>query len=413
LAVAALAKVVADSEFRRVRFGAGRLLVMLLAVILGLISLFVSTRPVWAAALSSAPDATVQTDGKVQAVLLVGNRIYFGGTFKNVIQDGVSVPRKRLAAIDADTGRLADWKPRPNSGVLALAASPDGSRIYVAGAFTAIGQNTRNHLAAINADDGSRGAGKVIQGWDPSANDTVFSLATLGSRVYFGGKFTNVDGSSRSQLAAVDAGTGELDPMWNPSPDGNVRTLVPAPDGSRIYTGGMFASISGEPIKKLAALDPITSTPDAAFRPNPCYPVLDLDVTSAAVYVAGGGTPAGCGGGGFAEAFDASTGTSLWRISADGDFQAVELIDGTAYYGGHYLRIPWTPDDTGEKFVRFNAVDAVTGELDRTWKPGADGGGVWSMVKDPARGRMYMGGAFTAINDQPQQGFTQFSKQIQ
>ena len=48
--------------------------------------------------------------------------------------------------------------------------------------------------------------------------------------------------------------------------------LVPAPDGSRIYAGGMFNNVSDERIKKLATLDPVTGAPDAAFRSTRATP---------------------------------------------------------------------------------------------------------------------------------------------
>jgi hypothetical protein len=185
------------------------------------------------AELNTVPDAgTVHTDGQVNTILVVGDRIYLGGTFTTV--NGVS--RSRLAAIDASTGELTDWAPRASTVVRALAASPDGSRIYVGGDFRSVsGVEGLGRLAAIDASSGA-----VDQTWKPQADAAVRALATLGSRVYIGGDFTTVGGQIRTRLASVDAMTGELDPEWHPTSNGKVRTLLPSSDGSSIYVGGGF-----------------------------------------------------------------------------------------------------------------------------------------------------------------------------
>jgi outer membrane protein assembly factor BamB len=130
-------------------------------------------------------------------------------------------------------------------------------------------------------------------------------------------------------------------------------------------------------------------------------------VSGSSVYVAGGGFPSECGAGGWAEAFDTNTGASLWRHSSDGDFQAVALLNGTVYFGGHFLEIPWSSGLRNT--INFVAFDATTGVMDTEWNPRSRGGSPWAMAADPLRNRLYVGGDFTTINGQPQQGFTQFS----
>jgi hypothetical protein len=352
-------------------------------------------RPASAAVVSDQPDPAPQTDGRVEDVLLVGGRIYLAGSFTSV--DGV--PRMRLAAIDANTGRLTGWNPSANATVRDLATGANGGRIFAGGDFNGANSVARNHLAAFDAD-----TGKLDRSWDPGVDRAVYSLAVFGGRVYLGGRFGQVNGQSRKNLAAVDEATGELKPNWNPKADGNVRALVPSPDGRRLYAGGNFDTISGQRRLNLAALNPDTGALKG-WRPNPCYPVLDLVAGTKRVYVAGGGTPSSCGAGGFAEAFRTDTGGSVWRRSSDGDFQAVAALRGTLYYGGHFTEIPW---QSGNRYVRFAAVDAVTGALDTRWKPTADAG-AWAMTADVARGRIYAGGAFTKVNGQRRQGFAQFS----
>ena len=373
---------------------------LLTIVFLLTISSFILSRPALAE-VSSQPDPSVHTNGQVRAVLKVDatDTIYIGGGFTEVNGQ----PRKRLAAIDANTGELLPWKPRANKLVLTLAATEDGSRVFAGGNFTGISGIPRNHVAAIDAS----GKGAVVQSWAAGTDRAVYALTVSGDRLYMGGQFTTVAGQSRMRLAAVDPNSSTVNQQWTPSAVGLVRTLVQSPDGTRIYTGGDFTRISDQPRKKLAAIDANTGTVES-WAPDPCYPVFDLEATNSTVFVAGGGTPPGCGAGGFADAFDATTAKSVWGgpITSDGDFQAVALLDGTVYYGGHFRVIPYQSD---RRRPIFAAVDAKTGVVDRTnWTPSADFG-VWAMTADWIHRRIYAGGEFTTINNQPQQGFAQFS----
>ena len=160
-----------------------------------------------------------------------------------------------------------------------------------------------------------------------------------------------------------------------------MQVLLPSPKNSRrIYAGGQFKRISGHWRLHLAALDPRTGTPRRDWRPNPCYPVFDLAATTKSLYVAGAGLlEEGCNAGGFAQAFRSDNGASRWRISSNGDFQAVALLGGKVYYGGHFkggISSVSSPG-AGKRRAGFAAVERATGRLDARWKPTADTG-VWA-----------------------------------
>ena len=82
------------------------------------------------------------------------------------------------------------------------------------------GSVTRNHVAAF-----SQATGQLLS-WDPNANGTVQALAASGGRVYLGGSFSNVGGTARTRLAAVDATTGAVVSGFNPRPDAAVASLA-------------------------------------------------------------------------------------------------------------------------------------------------------------------------------------------
>jgi hypothetical protein len=378
--------------------------IVLLLIMIG-VALLLASGVALAAALSSRPDPrTVQTDGAVRTILRVGSKIYIGGSFTSV----AGKPRSNLAAINANTGRLTGWAPKANGQVRALAASPNGTRIYAGGAFTSVSGIAHRYVVAISAS-----TGRVDRRWKTGTDSAVLSLATSGSRVYLGGRFLKVNGRKQARLAAVDGATGKLSPRWAATADDDVQVLLPSPKNSRrIYAGGQFERISGQKRLHLAALDPRTGTPGRDWRPNPCYPVFDLAATTRSIYVAGAGLlEEGCNAGGFAQAFRSDNGASRWRISSNGDFQAVALLGGKVYYGGHFkggISSVSSPG-AGKRWEGFAAVERATGRLDARWKPTADTG-VWAMTTDHKRKRVYAGGGFTKINGQRKQGLARFSE---
>jgi hypothetical protein len=354
----------------------------------------------FAAAVSSQPKnarSTVHTNDTVWTSLRVGDIVYLGGAFTSVN----GKPRSGLAAINAKTGRLTAWAPKANRAVLALAASPSGESIYAGGEFTSVNGIARGHVVAISASTGG-----VRKEWNANADLPVYSLATWGRRVYLGGEFRKVNDRNRLHLAAVRRGEGKLYANWTPTTNGIVRTLGLSPNKRRLYAGGNYSMISGKRRANLAALHPATGavkdwSPNS--RVDNDYQVFDLAVTNKAVYVAGGGrNPDGT-----AEAFGAGKGASVWRYSSNGDFQAVALLKGKLYFGGHFTKLYRKTDKISRN--RLMAVAAPMGQLDARWKPSAENGGVWSMTADPARHQVYAGGAFTQINGRPQRGFASLS----
>jgi WD40 repeat protein len=278
--------------------------------------------------------------------------------------------------------------------VVALAASADGSRIYAGGSFTAVGGVARRRLVSLDAATGAAN-GRFSVGIDA----TVRAIAVQDNRVYIGGDFVSVKGQSRPRLALLDGTTGALDPNWAPAADDTVRALAFSPDGSRLYAGGDFATVSGRSSPNLVGLS-VANAGAASWQPlvNPNGRVYEIAASGASVYSAEAGP------GGAAASYDAVTGARAWRRSGDGDVQAVAVLDGTVYLGGHFL----TFGGQGRRF--FAAVDATTGALD-VWNPSGagSGSGVWSLAPDPSGRRLYAGGDFSRVSGVTHQYFAQFS----
>lgn len=149
-----------------------------------------------------------RTNAQVYAITASpdGSRLYIGGDFTQV--DGVSV--WRVAALDRATGALVtSFLPRPDYRVRALVATAD--TVYLGGGFNAVGRTARARLAAVRAGDGA------LLPWNPRANSGVHALALSpdGSRLVVGGAFTTLNGSSSPGygLGAVSPSTGESLPF--------------------------------------------------------------------------------------------------------------------------------------------------------------------------------------------------------
>ncbi len=368
--------------------------------------------------LSQQSDATVQTNGRVSAIVTIGRTTYLGGNFTAVRRaDGTGeVARNHLAAVDAVTGELVPtWDPGSDKEVYALAASPDAATVYVGGLFGSLAGGVRKRLGAVDATTGA------LLPLTANTDQKVFSLYATATTLYVGGTFTTIGGQPRMAAAALDTATGAVSPAWMPAADAAVRAIVPTPDGSALYLGGEFGSING----LTAQRNLVKVTPDTAallpFRRHPGYPVWSVVATATDVYVGGNGS------GGHAGRYTAA-GEPGWVTQTDGGVQSVALVDGVLYIGGHFDNV--CVGDTAGATTGFHcpttsairhklvAVDAATGATD-AWDPGANSPlGVFALTSS-ASGAVQVGGDFTAIGHKPgklaklpRQGFAQFSASV-
>lgn len=280
------------------------------------------------------PDPTWEAAGGVYSIARGPNAVYLGGTFTQVKppSGGSSVVRTRLAALDATTGVVVPgWAPSANDIVHALAVSPDGSRVYAGGDFSSVSGKSRGKLAAIDA-----ATGEVLDAWRPTTNGRVNAIAAIGNTVYVGGSFSSVSGQTRQRVAAIDAGTGQVINGWNPGADGTVRSLAVSPDGQRLYLGGKFTTVGGSSRSSLAAVDPASGSV-LAWKPSASYTVMSVAANQARVVVGEDGP------GGTCEAFDTSSAAKKWSVHTDGNVQAVGIAGNLAYCGGHGALVDGQP----------------------------------------------------------------------
>jgi PKD repeat protein len=304
--------------------------------------------PVLTAPVTVSSDGlpTVQIDGVAWQQVIVGNTVYVAGSFSTARPAGAAagvstVPRANLLAYDIRTGDLiTTWAPALNAQALAIAASPDGSRIYVGGDFTSVNGASVWRIAAIDATTGA-----LIPSFVPQADTKVRAIVASGSTVYFGGLFSSIGGTARARLAAARAADGSLLP-WAPSATGGsgVNAMVVSPDGSEVVVGGSFTALNGSssPGYGLGAVD-ATSGALLPWAANTVVrdagtnsAIMSLASDSDSVY--GTGYVYGQGLGGNLEGTfraDWAGGTLRWIDDCHGDSYGVYPANDVIYAVGH------------------------------------------------------------------------------
>ena len=389
---------------------------------------------------------TAQIDGVVWSQAVVGNIVYAGGSFANARPAGSAlgqnqVTRHNLLAYDIGTGNLiTSFAPSLNAQAKVVAASPDGTRLYVGGSFTTADGVDHYRLAAY-----STATGVLVASFAPVLDAPVNAIVATNTTVYVGGEFSSANNVTRSRLAAFSATDGSL-LAWAPSASGGeVHTMVLTPDHTRLIAGGSFTSMNGSTSAYgLASLDPTTA---ALYSYAATSVVQDAGVNSAILQLTTDGTAIyGNGyvfgsGGDLEGAFsaDPDTGTINWVEDCHGDTYGNFPVNGVDYtishdhYCGNVGGFPQTsPDWTYHHTLAFTAKATGT-LLHNTESPDmyTDFGGqpsptlinwfpdlavgtytgqsqaAWSIAGNSTY--VVLGGEFPSVNGRNQQGLVRFA----
>ncbi len=338
---------------------------------------------------------TCEIAGVVYAMTQVGDRTYIGGSFTTI----AGQPRANLAAIRGDGTLDPTWAPTTDGIVYALAASSDGTKIFAGGTFTTVNGSARR-LAALTPD-----TGQLVPGWTTTtSNNTVRSLVTdPADRLYVGGNFSRIGGHGITRLAAVSQSSGAVDTAFAPTPNNTVRALALTDDGGRLYAGGSFTTMGGQPRTGAAELVPANGAV-TSFAPTESGVVISMDVSPTGRLFFGTTNNR-------TFAYD-PTGDNApeYRVRTSGDVQAILATADEVYVGGHFSGFP---EQKVERLhiASFAASDgAVTG-----WNPGANGSyGVWAFgltqtaLSPDARPALSVGGDFTRTANVARRGYARF-----
>jgi outer membrane protein assembly factor BamB len=340
--------------------------------------------PAPAEAYSSDPIGPTgwEPNGAVLAVTSAGGRVFVGGEFTGGV-----------AALDASTGQLL-WTGHADGPVRALGVSADGTHLIAGGNFKTYDGANHRRLASVRV-----GTGVAEPGWRATVPAYVRDLVVHGNTVYFGGQFAKHNGIEQRSLGAVDVTTGNPVTSFTTATDGKVYGLWV--DGGRLFIAGRFAIAGRQPRSNLASVTLASNSLDS-WRPAPacggCNLQWDILADEHRVYTVGRN-------GGAVVAYDSVTGVQLWRTTANGDAQALALVGGLLYVGGHFAEIgqPRVPRQI------VAALNPATGAVDPAFVPRfvTSYPGVWAL--HGTADRLYVGGYFTGAGPTPPRRFPYFA----
>ncbi|MEQ4518932.1 PKD domain-containing protein [Pseudarthrobacter sp. B907] len=387
---------------------------------------------------------TAQINGVAWTQLVIGNTVYVGGDFSLARPAGApagtgEVARNNILAYNLTTGELLNsFTPSFNAEVTALAASPDGSRLYVGGSFTTYNGATVWRVVALNPSNGA-----LIMSFLPKMSASVRTIVATDSTVYLGGLFGSVGSVARGRLAAFNAADGALLP-WNPVAEGGrVNAMALAPDGASMVVGGAFTTLnaSSNPGMGLGKVD----TGAGALLPFQINSLVRNGGTNGAITtLASDGSNVYGAGYTFGRTSNLegmfsvkwSDDTTNWLEDCHGDSYSIKPIGGAVYLAGHPHYCgniggfpqtqPWsfnrgiafgkeaTGTITTESHGYFNYAGRPSPPL-LNWFPYLDSGTVTGQDQGPwtVNGNddyVVMAGEFTSVNNQPQQGLVRFSR---
>ena len=139
-----------------------------------------------------------------------------------------------------------------NGQGLAVAASPDGTRVYVGGDFTTVDGKSHRNVAAFDTATGA-----LSTSFAASMGGEVRAIVATNSTVYVGGNFLTANGVAAKRLAHLSATGATL--AWAASADDAiVNALAITPDQSTVFVGGRFASLDGATYRGIGAVDATT-----------------------------------------------------------------------------------------------------------------------------------------------------------
>ncbi|MEO8424689.1 MAG: malectin domain-containing carbohydrate-binding protein [Actinomycetota bacterium] len=351
-------------------------------------------------------------NGKVEAIVQVGNRMIVAGTFTQAQNAGstTTVTRNRILAFNATTGVIdTAFNPNANGEITSMVVAPGGTEVIIAGSFTSVGGSAATRIAKLDAVTGAR-----VPGFSASAASGVNDMALWGNKVILGGNFGKINNVTRVKLASIDAGTGALDPNLNLAVTGlfnggstNIQKLDVSPDNTKLIIIGNFTAVAGQSRVQIAMIN-LSAGPAtvANWQTNDfsgaCASVFntymrDVEFSPDGSYF----VPVSTGAGYFPTTLcdtatrweTSATGTDLhptWIDYSGGDTYTAVAITGTTIYVGGHMR--WLNNDIVGDVPAAGAVSREgIGALDPQngmplrWNPTrARGVGVFAFLATPA-----------------------------
>lgn len=222
-----------------------------------------------------------------------GERVYVGVQGRAIVDGEV---RDCLVALDAQTGQLDnEFSPAlepPGELVCVSSLALSGGTLFASGTFAQGTNEPHATVVALNPTTGAAVSSFASPTLGPPHQSAPLALAASANALYVGGNFEVADGSPHRGIVALDPRTGTPLHFFAAAVSGgelgSVFSLLLVND--RLYLGGAFHAVAGEPRNGFAALDASSGQllPANAVPPNDY--VLTLALSGQGIMAAGKGS---------------------------------------------------------------------------------------------------------------------------
>ncbi|MCH2215726.1 MAG: T9SS type A sorting domain-containing protein [Flavobacteriales bacterium] len=222
----------------------------------------------------------ISANNTVSDLLLNGNDLILAGSFTRLdyFKSNLAVFDTGDAVPDLSFGDLS-------TSVSEIISSGDGG-FYICGNFTEFGGEPITKVFKLLPD------GTTDPTFDPGdINGTVFAIHYDGTHVYVGGSFSTISGEAVTSIARLEATTGALDLSWAPgNTSSGIETIES--NSTKVFVGGTFTTIDGSTASPRFA---VLSKTDGSLitAPSVNSTVLTMEKSGEDIYVGGSFTTAG------------------------------------------------------------------------------------------------------------------------
>ncbi len=331
----------------------------------------------------------------VTSIISDGNALFFSGShYYGSYYTGYYIPN--LSGLSTTNGALVPSFPSTNGQVYSVVADGSGGW-YVGGNFSEIGNQNFSNLAHVNSDF------SIDTTFTPQPNSTVTALATDLTAptpvLYVGGNFSQIGGAARTALAALNLSVlsnGQAT-SWSPGVSGGTSiNAIAINTDHTVFVGGSFTQIGGSSITNLAQISNLNGLATSTWNPAPNSTVDSLVIASGRLFVGGGYSAMAnaIGGQGYLSSFTLSP-LSLtcdtWSARVNSTVLSMAISnDGLSLYlGGYFGQIGGISESYAGEIPISGATPAAT-----AWAP-APSYAVYSIAVTPST--VYLGGNFSTL----------------
>jgi hypothetical protein len=146
-------------------------------------------------------------DGSINGGDRVSQYVVYGGSFTTLTQpDGTVTNQPYAVALDVDTGAMSTtFRPVFDGQVRVVEAGDTPGTVYIGGRFKNVNGVATGGLVKLDVL-----TGQLVPGFSAPFNGEVSTLSRVGNRLFVGGAFTAIGNTARSQLAEIAASNGAV-----------------------------------------------------------------------------------------------------------------------------------------------------------------------------------------------------------